>query len=449
MSLDNLISKYLDGELNQEEDTLLRHHLANDKEAKEEFDIAIELHHAMQKDAKSIKAPVDVLSETEDRIMMYIINDSKANVLNLPKAKKSKLNYKYISAAALILFMFAIGKISDYQLGIPAEYAQSYHDEYRSVDKGQAFIQSDNFNTNSDEELLVLEVPKEYKYTKIEKSDIESFNNDIATEGISYSNENIVSQEIFPENKDFKILQSEFDDFAWNDQSNNSYNAMSNSLLNTKKYDEPMMPSILPNPAGGSDFNYYDDMQYQMTTNNVNVSFFSSSDYYNSGFNKKANSAISNYSLSISYTIADNLDFGIEFGKLAYLSEIDVVVTIPKPSGNQMIEVGNVPAEYTIHKTKITLDNELFWVAAFAEHNLIPATDLSWFNLSGRLGFGASNSGSIFYGRVRGKIELYSNLFLTVGTEMRYMYLNFGERNGGINWSRTGFLVYGLEYNLR
>ncbi len=448
MSLDNLISKYLDGELNQEEDILLRHYLAEDKEAKEDFDISVELYHAMQKDAQSIKAPVDVVNETEDRIMMQIINDSKANVLDLPKAKKSRFNYKYISAAAVILFMFAIGKISDYNIDYPAEYAQNGRDEYRSVDKNieMNFLFEANSDLNGD--ALVMEVPQEQKIAIINKSDIAPVNQDFALVTIPFNSNSVIAQKLDLPEIAFKNIESNLDELNLYLETDENYNALSTSLLANKNYNEPKMPSILPKPISGGTMNYYDDMEYKLNSNNVNISFFAASDYYNSGFNKIANSAIMNYSLSISYLIEDNFDIGIEFGNLSYLSTKDVAYPVPVETGNQMIEVGSLPNYRNVIKT-IHIDNELFWLSAFAEHNIIPSSDISWFNLSGRLGLGASNSGSIFYGRIRGKVELYDNLFFTLGTEMRYMYLNFGELLGGARWSRTGFLVYGLEYNLR
>ncbi len=451
MSLDNLISKYLDGELNQEEDLLLRHYLTDDKAAKEDFDIAVELNHAMHKDANSIKAPADLLSETEDRIMMQIINDSKANVLDLPKVKKSKfnINYRYVSAAAVLLFMFAIGKISDYQIGYPSEYAQMNHSEYRSVDKEIYGVS--NVDGIEDQEMLVMEIPKEQKFRSISSSTIDGSHSVIATSLFAGNNRGYSNQVLENKINDFNVADINISNFTFYNQESNQdgYNALNGTLLSKKNYNEPKMPSILPATPGQGDFNYYDDLQYQLTSGNVNISFFAATDYSNSGYNKTSNSTITNYSLSISYAVEDNLDVGIELGNLAYLSKIDVVVRIPNPTPNQMIEVGSIPTEYIDLPRTINLDNQIFWLSAFTEHNIIPVTDNSWFNLSARLGLGASNSGALFYGRVRGKLEIYNNLFLTVGTEMRYMYLNFGQRLGGTNWSRAGFLVYGFEYNLR
>jgi hypothetical protein len=356
----------------------------------------------MKKDAQSIKVPVDLLSETEDRIMMQIINESKANVLKLELPKKSKFNYRYISAAAVILFMFAIGKISDHNLGTRFDnVAESYRDEFRSVDKNI------EFSFAAENNVLVLVVPKE-EVKQINKSSIEMSNSDgfVAMQAIN-SDKPLVAQ-TFDENLMVESILAANDiesDEDYNDYATNNpyFNAQSNTLLKEKRYDAPQMPSIIPQDNNGS-YSYYDDFQYQMP-NNVNITFFGSSDFSSSGFNKTSNSGISNYSLSTDF---------IEY-----------------------------------HRT-VNIDNSLFWVSAFAEHNIISATEQdSWLNLSARFGFGASNSGSLFYGRVRGKVELYNNFYLTLGTELRFMSLNFGENFGGSNWSRAGFVVYGLEYYLR
>jgi len=104
MNLDELISKYLDGDLTEDEKSQFTKTLSEDGRAREKFDSAMSLHIAFREDAESINPPKKLIDQTEDLIMMKIF--AKA-----PENKKRKpllwLNPQMIAAAiVLLIFVF-------------------------------------------------------------------------------------------------------------------------------------------------------------------------------------------------------------------------------------------------------------------------------------------------------------------------------------------------------
>src|SRR5690606_24961107 len=78
MNIDNLISKYLDGELSEAEDLKLRNIITSNDKARDIFNSYIDLHIAAKEDAKSIQTPADLKSDTEDLVLMNIMNATAA-----------------------------------------------------------------------------------------------------------------------------------------------------------------------------------------------------------------------------------------------------------------------------------------------------------------------------------------------------------------------------------
>lgn len=77
MNLDELISKYLDGELSNSEDKELRRLLSEDDVAKQSFDAHVLIHAAMKEDASSILPSKELIGRTEDRVLSKILSDKE------------------------------------------------------------------------------------------------------------------------------------------------------------------------------------------------------------------------------------------------------------------------------------------------------------------------------------------------------------------------------------
>ncbi len=112
MSLNKLISKYLDGELTSTEDDALRSLLSEKKSARDKFDAAVHLHIAFREDAESIKAPEELVRETEDIVLMEIL--SQPPVTMTRKRFGSRYFYSpFVLGMLVIFFMSSIFKIHD------------------------------------------------------------------------------------------------------------------------------------------------------------------------------------------------------------------------------------------------------------------------------------------------------------------------------------------------
>ncbi len=112
MSLNKLISKYLDSELTSKEDAALRSLLSEDEVAKDKFDAAVHLHIAFREDAKSIKAPEGLVRETEDIVLMEILNQPTV-VMTSKRLKRSYFYSPYVLGMLVIFFLSSVIEIHD------------------------------------------------------------------------------------------------------------------------------------------------------------------------------------------------------------------------------------------------------------------------------------------------------------------------------------------------
>ena len=78
MKLDDLISKYLDGELSYDDDIKLRQMLKDNPDAKADFDAAVLINATIREDASMIKTPSDLLANTEDLVLMRILAEDNS-----------------------------------------------------------------------------------------------------------------------------------------------------------------------------------------------------------------------------------------------------------------------------------------------------------------------------------------------------------------------------------
>ena len=98
MRLEVLITKYLDGELTAVEDRELRQLLSQNPEAKNAFDLSVSLHHALRKDAHLTVPSPQLVRETEERVLMSILNNP------VPKQpKKEKRFFALFSTGSTVL----------------------------------------------------------------------------------------------------------------------------------------------------------------------------------------------------------------------------------------------------------------------------------------------------------------------------------------------------------
>ena len=108
MNHDELISRYIDGELSPQEDRALREMISADPELSREYQFALDLHFACAVDGKELEPPVDFALAVEDMIL------SRMEQANVKKTRPSLAWTRKIGLAFTVLFL-VVSQISDYE----------------------------------------------------------------------------------------------------------------------------------------------------------------------------------------------------------------------------------------------------------------------------------------------------------------------------------------------
>jgi hypothetical protein len=149
MNTEKLISKYLDGNLTNEEDAILRFAINNDLKAKNAFEQSVHIFSIMKKDAQDIRVPKKLLSNTEDIIMMKYINIANQNIKSVPVKRNYKFAYNLIAASVCFLFLnlFFIADLEYNPNSINSEKTSSI--KYNSIEfSNDLLFNSDIINSN-------------------------------------------------------------------------------------------------------------------------------------------------------------------------------------------------------------------------------------------------------------------------------------------------------------
>ena len=230
MNIDDLILKYIDGELTHKEDEELRQILSTDTVAKGLFDTDVLLHAAMREDSASIHPPIDLINKTEDMLLMKILA-SQPIVAETPD-KSYKFQKRYVFASLIAVFLlFSILKIDDFFPGINNQGIKSaFLDEKNKSD--MAYFISLNNDIIKDEEnpgSFNISAPSEFK--KISKHQNE--NNIAKSEAEFINSENISSyanstamEKTSPVNP---VLPVNVDNIQGNGENNRNETIVSNS----------------------------------------------------------------------------------------------------------------------------------------------------------------------------------------------------------------------------
>ncbi len=411
MNLDLLISKYIDGELTSIEEEQLRSLLSNNANAKETFDSYIDFHIAMSKDANSIILPPSLKRATEDRVMMAIMNESPKII---PIKKKYNLYYKVASIAIFLLFAFYINtndhffNFSDIYTStdVPNNSSNNISDKLtnntklinnaknnnrkpiinKAIDKNSALISDQRTNNISiattDNLITKMEINKvdnlhnnnlSIKEIDVKLDDVQNINNTIAKD---------IDVDSYTPNK-IEIIQSQ----------------MQRPFMNA---------------------NFEGNNIYSNSTNEINLTTYMSFDFIRNGINTYENTAIQNFSQSISYSINNESRVGLEFG----LSEFDYqnihYIKVKSTIDNyttQSIEVLDPTSNNAILiPIQVKENKKNYWGTIFYERNLLNYGNLS---LDGRIGVGSNTDGMIGLTRLVAKYNIISGLYASAGAEGR------------------------------
>lgn len=431
MSLEILISKYIDGDLTPQEDVKLREGIRDNAYSKAKFDASIELHHrikhdatsivvpkkllrkteetiqlkmlsnVLKDDAASIEVPDNLLRETEANVLMRILAD-KPQVIDLPKPAFEW--YRYSAAAVLLvgLLLSFLFNISD----------QNHPREITFTDDIISNLVSDNT------ESVAFSPKSSNKVAKLVSTPHET-NLKIAL------NENNVNVETFFEPEPLLVSSSETVEIQPD-------LASENSMFNSSRDIDPNINlqsnTTLNHNLGGQIANF--NVSSNLSVNyfiepfsgfkEVQLHTFMSYDFARNGFTTSNNTPVLNISQSISYMATDRISVGIEFGitEFNYDRRQNIILhnnTNQSDGPSVQLPTGS-DDEFIVLPVYIETQRQFYWGTAVIDYALIKSND---FVLNGRLGLGGSNEGPLGFSRVYAQYDLFRYLSITLGAEGR------------------------------
>ncbi|MES2767046.1 MAG: hypothetical protein V4642_14320 [Bacteroidota bacterium] len=427
MNLELLISKYLDGDLTPEEDILLRKILSEEPQARGEFDGAALLHVEMQQDADSIIPPADLVSQTEDLILMKIMNhsiqDSGRPVSFLKHIVRRRIVNVFSMALVLLAFTIPFKDGSLNSFGDSATLLKGVDSQIEvNVLKGSSFKNEGNsrsFKRNSG------------------SSAARNFS------ALSFKNESFKSSEsVQPEYSASTMTNDPIGANIADASSMPAPNAIATITEAIRNSSVPVQRNSMLSQYN-NDGNSLKDGNYPMpgeksSKDEVQVSTFLATNILKNAH--AAESAIASISQSVSYGINSENRVGVEMGYTAYTYEGSSVRSVQSSVGNGggvvilSVEGNDQPQPPTGDNSKTATkptwsqmempyvdQGRMYWGAAFYERQVVRRGNAS---LHGRLGLGGSGEGGVAYGRVFGKYDLLSAISFTMGAESRAVVKN-------------------------
>jgi hypothetical protein len=164
------------------------------------------------------------------------------------------------------------------------------------------------------------------------------------------------------------------------------------------------------------------------------------------GYTPEQVNSINNFAQSISYRFSEKQKVGFEIGfnEYTYGRFQRVIVPFANLDG---VEFNPAAGDrYTRNGISTMIESNItdrtYWGVLFTERKLV---DYDIVNFSGRIGFGAANSGPLAYGRLLGNLRLFNNISLTAGLDMRLFQANlsnFVDQTNGFKNKTNPFLDF-------
>lgn len=483
MNLEELISKYLDGELSFEEDIELRRLISEDDYSREKFYSSVSVHLALREDAASIETPDDVFRETEDKVMMRILQDAPPEAE--PKRKRRFIPALLPIAAAFLLF-----------LAVP------FGDMERILLSPSLLVESKLEQPESNDKTVPESAAEELAYEETQSAepatDLVSDDRDIAASDDSPREDNpravpaftatgpagntavsdLAINETAAQLQDFPIpvnLVSDDISLGSGNESGLINTGVKTSDVNALqavvsiprdglalgKPDPALRKSRIPenilntrNTLPDSEVMQIDPFNNPYENDEITVASFFGTDFYRGGMESKDSRILSHFSQSVAYSMNDDERMGIELGFTEYSYTENTIRQFALPQnesgGGGMVEVLD-PSSYDGSENgyitvpiEVDRNKQIFWGAAFYERTVFDSFGLS---LQGRLGFGSSEDGILGYGRLFAKYELFSGLYVTLGSEGRFFTAKMYDLSQMDKKLRsTASVIYGLQF---
>lgn len=436
MSLEQLISKYIDGDLTHSEDTELRSILKNNTYAKDKFDRSVELHLDLLEDSRRITVPRSTLKKTEEAVLMRIF--SEPALVSIPKTEKkvTKFKFRFPAVAAVIALFTILNLFEINDKNYPREISI-----FSPISEQNNIVNSTSKQINN---VKSNEIAKNIAENEIYDIDNEILNDALTSEvatnfsDISEINSTIIENEqLFEVAEELSSENSNYDNVVISSEnSDRSINTMhlQNNIPNN--FNESSRQN-LPNFNFG--FNGPEITSVQFNT-------VVSRDFARTGIATSNNSQILNYSQSIGYSLSGNSVIGLEFGvtEMSYDYTKFIAITsigINEPIGNGSPGGGNairVPV-------RLQRQEQFFWGIAFYDINILNSDN---FSLNSTIGIGSTSDSPLGLGRISAKYKILNNLAVTLGTEGRIFLLKTPLLSNSISTVSSYGIVYGVQLNL-
>ena len=446
MSLDDLISKYLDGDLTEIDDSILRKTVSDDPAAKDIFDASVLIHSACMEDARSILPPRELVSKTEDRVLMKILAQQPLFIDTVYKTRR------YIVMASFVIAFLCLSVFQISDLYLPGWNIGNVLSSLLNTEKqrmANETVPEDNqvlFVSKAHESALIAansirKVPAILKAENIQgnlqPSAIVVASNEVKTlDRYIAENENYTPQvkENAGINTDSRISQGA----GLPNQVTSNYPGKLSPMSQVSERKNPGMVLSLNQP----DFSFH--------SGEVFLSSFLGTDLLNKSNEK---SAVSNFSQSIAYAFSKSQRLGIEFGYSTFSYDDIVKVSVPLDNPGMLnfsptskVEVLNPELKtnsYIEFPATVNHQKQFIWGSAFFEQEFI---SYSGFTVNGRLGLGASSDGPLGYGKAILSYRILSVLHLTAGIEGKLYEAKIYKSNTIADEVKSNLnLIYGFQ----
>jgi hypothetical protein len=465
MNLEELISKYIDGNLSDDEDRSLRLEVSQNPATKELFDDSINIHFAFKEEAQNIYPPDDLVSKTEDLILMKILASQpiidERPAVGIPLFMRMRHTFTLVSII-LLIFVYNISDLSflinsdNHQLSYleqntnkastvhsvtsvkPSRTGKGITDVKTLSIKNNVELTNQEYHNYSiieskvkgNESIISISDSSAKSKEIIGTSDINSVDNNktnIKDKDIARAL-NLPESPLVP--NQYYYVQSNHPDFS----QTITEKPVSNNFVRTDKFNlqATMLPVI----------DYYND------NHEVLFSSFFGTDLLRKGNQASKNNSISHFSQSIAYDLASDVRFGVEIGYSEYMYEQSnqkTIINKTQKSGTKIESLNSDGSEAVLSNYPFTLNQnkQLLWGAAFYEHSLFNSSP---FTINGRIGFGACSDGPVGYSKIFGRYEMIHGVSLTLGTDVRLFYARSADLysdNAQLKGSVS--LIYGLQ----
>jgi hypothetical protein len=428
MTVERLISAYLDGDLTPEQDELLRTRISADPAAHEAFDAAVILHISMCYEDRT-EVPLDLRKSVFGAIEASANQASAGRFRNIKSVASRKFG-----TMVVMLFLLCL-PITDSFLEL-----NSFRDSSIFFDVNQVSGAA-NSATNMKASIHGTGEGRESALG-------------ISRQAAGYAIDG---------DDELATLRAKND---------NSTELNSNQSVEQPRIEQPTLNSLfsrpLPTASETEDRDgIYSSADLNNTTQRTRISLAT---MYGEGFGSNASGAtnISQVAASIGYEMGKEDFVGLEFGATSYSIEYSTSSLLGAPDEASMasrepIDVAIQPQASTVQMpmeqpTKLTSPDpatthysasqfttssrqSTVWGTAFYERRFITLSSLS---LNARAAAGVGEDGLIGYGRLIGEWRLGGVVSLVIGSELRTMPFRTGTRNNNQSGINYGTILTGL-----